>query len=110
MNIQRKTFRLSSHAIERFERLHLALVAAGKSETHSDTMEFLLLQDSRSEESLKPNPVVYQVIDKDSLASLRDSLVEETRLSALTLIRETLASEIQKGFRSFLDAMGGSQK
>lgn len=110
MQTTRKTFTLSSDAMARLNAIHVGLAAAGKAKTHSDTVEFLLMQDERSPESLKPSPVVYQVIDKASLVELRNALVEETRLSALTLIRETLAAELHKGFRSFLDAVGRASK
>lgn len=110
MKSARKTISLSSEALTRLESIHTGLAAAGKVKTHSDTIEFLLMQDARSPESLKPSPIVYQVIDKASLDELRSALVEETRLSALTLIRETVAAEIHKGFRSFLDAFGRSSK
>jgi hypothetical protein len=97
-------------AMTRLDAIHTGLAAGGKVRTHSDTIEFLLMQNGRSAESLAPSKVVYQVIDKASLADLRNALIEETRLSALALIRETLAAEIGKGFRSFLDAVGNSKK
>lgn len=100
MGTVRKTIRLTEETAAELERRHEALVAAGKSETLSDTIAAIL----RSRDQEAPSQVIYKVMDKASLADLRDSLVEETRLSALTLIRETIRAEIHEGFRSFLNA------
>lgn len=97
----RKTLNLTEDTAAELERRHAALVAAGKSRTLSDTISAILA--SRDQEP--PSRVNYTVIDKASLDDLKRQIVDETRLTSLTVIRETLAAEITRGFKGFVAAM-----
>jgi len=97
----RKTLNLTEEAVAELERRHTLLVAAGKARTFSDTVSIIL----ESRDLTPPSQTNYTVIDKSSLAELKREIVDETRLTALTVIRETLATEIAQGFKGFVAAM-----
>jgi len=101
MGTVRKTITMTEETAADLERRHTALVAAGKARTISDTLHVILT--NRDQEP--PSRANFTVIDKASLAELKKEIIQETRLSSITVIRETLAAEITKGFKGFVAAM-----
>lgn len=109
MSYHRKTFTLSESALKRLQDLHVALAAAGKVERPSETLEWLIMRDQKSEQELKPS-INYQVMDKAALEKLKQDMALEARMSIVAVAKEVINGEIQKGFRSFLDTLKADQE
>lgn len=109
MAYHRKTFSLSEGALKRLQDLHVALAAAGKVERPSETLEWLIMRDDKTDQELRP-AATYQVIDAKALDQLRQDMAIEARMSIVTVVEEVISAEIQKGFRSFLNTLRAEQE
>lgn len=109
MNHHRKTFTLSEAALERLQNLHVSLAAVGKVQRPSETLEWLIMRDQKSEQDLRPS-INYLVMDKAGVEKLKQDMALEARMSIVAVAKEVINGEIQKGFRSFLDTLRAEQE